>query len=373
MRRKSYKYRIYPTKSQISKLENTFSMCRHLYNWCLSERIEAYEQDQATINYQKQQNDLPQLKKERPWFKSIYSQVLQDVLQRLDKAYQHFFREKYGFPKYKKRGQWVSITYPQFSGLPQGNRLSVPKLGSVEIIYHRPIDPHGKIKTLTVIKEGGKWFVCFSVELVSQEPKQKSHTAIAIDLGLIDFIYTSDGKSIAAPKFLRRKEKALKRLHRKLSGTPKRTKKYLKVLLALQKAYYRLRCQRLDFLHKEANHLLNQADTIIHEELNIAQMIRDSRLSKSIADVGWGMFLRILSYKAKALGKQLIGVDPRWTSQQCSQCGILVRKSLSTRTHACPDCGYKANRDYNAARNILRLGLQSVGIQSLEAPTKALA
>lgn len=374
MQRKTYKYRIYPTKSQIGQLENTFSMCRHLYNWSLEERIKAYEKKKVSIGYYEQQNTLPKLKKERPWFKSVYSQVLQDVLKRLDKAYQRFFKEKGGFPNYKKRGQWVSITYPQFSQLPDGNRLFVPKLGVFEIVYHRPIDAKAHIKTLTICKEGGKWFVCFSVEISSPEPKRASRSAIGIDLGVIDFIYASDGTHIAAPRFFRQKEKALAKLHRKLSRTPKRTKQYYRALKALKKAYYRLRCLRLDFLHKEANRLLQKADCVIHEDLNIKGMMQGFRgLNKSIADVGWGLFLNILRYKAEEAGKQLIGVNARWTSQMCSQCGTLVTKSLSTRTHVCFGCGYQANRDLNAANNILRLGLQSAGIQTQEAPTIAQA
>ncbi|MFW5908994.1 MAG: RNA-guided endonuclease InsQ/TnpB family protein, partial [Desulfosalsimonas sp.] len=174
---KSFKYRIYPTRAQITNLENQFSMCRHLYNWSLAERKEAYETSGETISYNTQQNNLPALKKARPWYKGVYSQVLQDVLRRLDKAYQHFFRrvksdEVPGFPRFKKRGQWNSITYPQYSAFPS-SRIKVPKVGTIKTVYHREIPKEAKVKTLTITREGSKWFACFSVELSLEiEPKQ---------------------------------------------------------------------------------------------------------------------------------------------------------------------------------------------------------
>jgi putative transposase len=201
----TYKYRIYPLSSQITKIKNIFSMCRHLYNWSLKERMEAYEKEKHTVTYLEQQNALPGLKKQRPWFATVYSQVLQDVLQRLDKAYQRFFSQKIGFPKYKKRGQWNSIAYPQFTDRPENGMITVPKVGKIRLIYHRPIPEEAKIKTLTLIQEGGKWFACFSVELPDRaEPKPKQTRAIGIDLGLNSFIYSSNGEALAAPHYLQK-------------------------------------------------------------------------------------------------------------------------------------------------------------------------
>ncbi|PCI21655.1 MAG: hypothetical protein COB67_13930 [SAR324 cluster bacterium] len=166
--RKSYKYRIYPTNAQIGKLENSFSMCRHLYNWNLQERVVAYEKSGKSVSYQQQQNALPALKREKPWFKSVYSQVLQDVLKRLDGAFKKFFREKIGFPRFKKRGHWNSITYPQFKKIPSNNKITLPKIGEIKIVYHRDIPEAAKVKTLNITKEAGKWFACFSFEFEAQ-------------------------------------------------------------------------------------------------------------------------------------------------------------------------------------------------------------
>ncbi|MBF0475370.1 MAG: transposase [Deltaproteobacteria bacterium] len=381
---KSYKYRIYPTKSQISALENQFSMCRHLYNWSLQERIEAYQSEKKSLPYEDQANKLPALKRERPWFKNVYSQVLQDVLKRLDKGFTAFFRrvkagETPGFPKFKKRGQWNSITYPQHAHRPAGKVVNIPKVGDVKLIYHREIPQQAKIKTLTVTKEADKWFACFSVELpFNVEPKQDLLPSIGIDLGLIDFLYASDGSHVPAPRYYRKLQKGLARLQRRFAKAEKRSNKWYRLLAAIQKVYYRLRCLKHDFLHKTVNSLLAKADAVFHEDLNIRGMIwrpkakqgedgkyfpngagAKSGLNKSIADAAWGQFLTILGYKAAEQNKVALAVPPHYTSQTCPECGEVVKKSLSVRTHRCP-CGFVANRDFAASLNILRVGLDTL-------------
>ncbi|MCA1788116.1 MAG: transposase, partial [Desulfobacteraceae bacterium] len=272
----AYKYRIYPTRSQVSRLENQFSMCRHLYNWNLEERIKAYEGHGETISYSQQQNALPGLKKERPWFKSVHSQVLQDVLRRLDRAYDAFFRrvkqgvEAPGFPRVKMPGAWNSITYPQYKDLPAVDHIKVSKIGDIKIRYHRDIPSNTKIKTLTISKEAGKWFACFSFEdIISNEPKLETYSrSLGIDMGLIDFWYDSDGYSVPAPKHLRQSEKKLKRLQARLSRAKAQQDWpcVRKLQKALAKCHYRVKCRRNDFLHKTANDLLTRADLICFED-----------------------------------------------------------------------------------------------------------
>ncbi|MBF0551192.1 MAG: transposase [Deltaproteobacteria bacterium] len=381
---KSYKYRLYPTKSQISTLENQFSMCRHLYNWCLKDRMDVYESEKKSLSYEDQANKLPALKKERPWFKNVYSQVLQDVLKRLDKGFKAFFRrakagETPGFPKFKKRGQWNSITYPQHFARPSNKVINVPKVGEIKICYHREIPAEANIKTLAVTKEGGKWFACFSVELpFNVEFKQDLLPSIGIDLGLIDFLYASDGSHVPAPKYYGHNLTRLRRLQRRFAKAEKRSKKWYNLLAAIQKVYYRIRCLKHDFLHKTANSLLAKADAIFHEDLDIRRMIRrpktkqgqdgeylpngagaKSGLNKSIADAAWGRFLNILGYKAAEQNKKVLAVPPHHTSQICPECGEIVKKSLSVRTHRCP-CGFVTNRDFAASLNILRVGLDTL-------------
>lgn len=399
--RKTFKYRIYPTISQVSKLENQFSMCRHLYNWNLHERKEAYKEDKKTISYIDQQNKLPELKKERPWFKSVHSQVLQDVLRRLDNAYKAFFRrvkeegfdkDAPGFPKFKKRGQWDSITFPQYQRHPENGKIKVSGFGEVKIVYHRDIPETAKIKTLSIVKEADRWFACFSVEMnIRQEPKQALLPPIGVDVGLHDFYYDSNGFHVDIPQFFRKGAKQLARLQRRLAKATKRTKKYRKLQKAIEKCHYRIKCRRNDFLHKTANNLLRISDTVFHEDLTINNMVRKPKpkqdeagrylpngaaakggLNKSILDAGWGRFFIFLHYKSVSLGKLVFAVPPHYTSQICSACGEIVKKSLSTRTHVCNFCGFSANRDHNAAMNILRIGMdtiQALGIGLVEAPT----
>ncbi|MCP4117230.1 MAG: transposase, partial [Desulfobacteraceae bacterium] len=235
------------------------------------------------------------------------------------------------------------------------------------------------VKTLTITKEAGKWFACFSVEIsIPTEPKQDLLPPVGVDMGLIDFFYVSDGSQVSVPKHLRKKEQQLQGLQRRLSNTIKGTKQYRKILKALQKCHYRIKCRRNDFLHKKANELLNKSDTIFHEKLTIQNMIRRPKprqdketyeylpngasakagLNKSIADAGWGRFFQLLRYKANDLCKHVVSVPPHYTSQICSSCGKTVKKSLSTRTHRC-ECGFVANRDHNAALNILRIGMDT--------------
>ncbi len=381
--RKTYKYRIYLKKSQVTNLENQFSMCRHLYNWSLAERMDAYKNENRSISYNEQQNALPSLKKDRPWYKGVHSQVLQDTLKRLDKAYKAFFRrvkkgETPGFPKFKKRGQWNSLTYPQHVMHPD-SYIKVPKLGNVKVVLHRTVPKDAKVKTLNISKEAGKWFACFSVEeeICPHESKQ-ALSPLGLDLGLIDLYYSSDGQHSPAPKYYRKKQKHLTRLQQRLAKTSKSSPKWKKILRSVQKAHYRIACMRKDFLHKEANKVLGKSSLIVHEDLKICNMIRrpkpkqdvdgkylpngacwKSGMNKSIADIGWRMFLDFVGYKATWQRKNVIAVPPHYTSQTCPDCGDIVKKSLSTRTHACP-CGCRMHRDHAAAINILRIGLNTL-------------
>ena len=252
-------------------------------------------------------------------------------------------------------------------------------VGTVKTVCHLEIPKEAKIKTMTITKEGSKWFACFSIELSLEfELKQDLQNSIGIDLGLNDFLYASDGSHVSSPKYLRRSMDKFACLQRRFSKTKKRSLKWYKLLRAIQNCHYKIRCQRNDFLHKTANDLLKNADIICHEKLNIHNMSRRPKpiqdktgkflpnrasikagLNKSINDAGWYKFLLYLKYKAFEQGKQVIAVRPHYTSQKCSACGEIVKKTLSVRTHSC-SCGFVANRDYNAAINILRVGLDTL-------------
>ena len=332
-----------------------------------------------------QQNRLPHLKQERPWFRGVHSQVLQDVLRRLDNAYQGFFRrvqagEEPGYPKFKKRGQWTSITYPQYSKQPT-DIIDIPKIGQVRCVRHRRWPEGTRVNIMTVMKEAAnRWFVSFSCDIpvTLNAPSHELRDFIGIDLGCHDLYYASDGRHIKAPQFFRQAQANLKKLQQRFSKAKKRSPRWYKLLRSLGKAHAKVRRQRLDFLHKAANDLLSHADVIVHEDLKIANMTRQPKskqdergtyipngasakggLNTSILDAGWGTFVSILRYKAQASGKLVIAVPPHYTSQVCNACGRIVQKSLSQRTHVC-DCGFVAHRDHNAALNILRLGQESL-------------
>lgn len=226
-------------------------------------------------------------------------------------------------------------------------------------------------------------------EKETKEIKQDLKKSIGIDLGLIDLYYDSNGKNVSGRKFLRKKEKELARLQRKKARFKTRSKEYNKTLLAIQKAHFRIKSKRNDFLHKDVNKIIDKNDLIIHENLNIKGMIRRPKpkkeensekylpngacwkagLNKSMSDTGWAKFLEIIKYKAEINNKVVTAISPKYTSQICSNCGEKVKKSLSTRTHKCTVCGFVANRDHNAAINILRLRLQSHGLSPKEALT----
>lgn len=393
---KSYKYRLYPSKSQITKLENIFSICRALYNNALEHKITEYKRNGRTVHNYEQSAGLPEIKKEFPWYKSVNASVLQNVLKRVDTAYQHFFKRakdptvkvgEKGFPKFKKRGQWKSISYVDKNTIhsPLNGILKIPSIGEMKIIYHRNIPNNSQIKTMAIIKEGNNWYVAFSVELNSSYTETNVNTdkAIGIDVGLIDFYYDSNGNSKKAPRLLRLAEKNIKRLHRKLAKCKKRSKAFYKVLKALQTAYSKVKYRRLDFLYKTAYELFTDNDLIVREDLQLKNLIRrpkpkqdeqgkfipnnasaKSGLNKSFADASFGKFFTVLDEVSVKLGKLIVKVNPAYTSQDCSGCGNRVKKSLSTRTHICCECGLVLNRDHNASINILRLGLQSLGIIS---------
>lgn len=402
---KTYKYRLYPTNSQITKLENTFSICRSLYNNALEHRITEYKRSGRTVNYYEQSASLPEIKKDFPWYKSVNAVVLQNVLKRVETSFQNFFRRmkdnkvkstEKGFPKFKKRGQWNSINFTDKTKIKYPtNKLIIPSIGEVKIVLHRNIPVDGVIKTMSIVKEANNWYVTFSIELsnnatteinVSIDKDKVVDKTIGIDVGLIDYYYDSNGNNKKAPRLLRLAEKGVKRLQRKLSKCVKKSKEFYKTLKALQTAHSKVKYKRIDFLYKTAYELFKDNNVVIREDLKLKNLIRRPKpklsedgktyipnnasakagVNMSFSDASFGRFFSILDEVSYKLGKMVIKVNPAYTSQDCSGegCGNRVKKSLSTRTHVCHECGLVMNRDLNASLNILRLGLQSLGIIS---------
>jgi putative transposase len=360
---KTYKYRLYPNKEQQQKIDITIDLCRNLYNAALEHRIYLYKHAGISVTYIVQQNELPELKQVMPEYKTVQSQVLQNVLRRLDKAYQNFFRrvrqgEKPGFPRFQSYKRYSSFTYPQSGFALSGNHLQLSKIGNVKVKLHRPIE--GIIKTCTIVRKNGRYYVCFSCEV---EPRTipLTYQDTGIDMGVKEFCITSDGELLANPKNYRKTEAKLKKQQKSLSRKTKGSNRRKKAVSNLAGTHEHIANQRKDNAYKVANYLLSKYDIIVREDLQIENMVKNHHLAKSISDAGWGIFFNILDAKAKqAPGKRVIAVDPKYTSQICSGCGQMVKKDLSVRIHSCPSCGLELDRDVNAAINILQRGLSQL-------------
>jgi len=361
--RKAFKFRIYPTKAQQRRRDNTLELCRQLYNAGLEQRKTAYRRQRVSLSKAKQHAELPALKTDFPEFDGVYSQVLQDVLARLDKAFDAFFRrvkagEKPGYPRFTGKGRYDSFSYPQLGFALTDGRLHVSKIGTLKIRQHREI--LGTIKTLTLHRTStGKWFACFSVacEPPAAEPLPAS---VGVDVGLHHFATLSTGKHIENPRFFRTEERALAKAQRKLSAVPKGTPERARRRKVVARIHERIAHRRQDLAHQESRKLVNLFGLIVFEALLIRNMVMQHTLAKSIADAAWAQLVQYTTYKAAWAGGCVVLVDPRHTSQDCSSCGHRVEKSLAERVHRCPSCGLVLDRDVNAALNILALGLQSV-------------
>lgn len=361
--KKTLKYRLYPTKHQVKLLQFQLDECRWLYNKLLEERRDSWEQKQEGLSYFKQCVRIKELKAERPNLSSVYSQALQNVADRLDKAFIAFFRrvkagEKPGYPRFKGFNRYDSLTYTQFGFRIKENRFELAKIGSVKINLHR--QPFGKIKTCTIRRQAEKWYVCFAIEY-EPEPLLASEKAIGIDVGLNSFATLSTGDKIPNPHFFRTDEKALTKAQRKLSRLEKDSLGRRRAKKIVYRIHERIANRRHNFIHQESRRLVNIFGIIAVEKLNIKGMLGNHCLAKSIADASWGQFINTLSNKAEEAGREFVLVNPKSTSQLCSRCHSTVPKGLSARIHSCPCCGLIIDRDLNASFNILALGLQSLG------------
>lgn len=371
--RLTFKYRIKANKETIAKAERWLDLCRFVYNCALAQRIMWYKQGKKSISKYDQMHQLAEAKKEHSEYKEVNAQVLQDVLARLDKAYQSFFRrikqgkEKAGFPRFKGKYRYDSFTFTSVNNgwKLKDKYLSVTNLGIFKIYGLRPIE--GKIKTVTIRRSPtGKWYACFSCDNVPERLQEHSDKSIGLDMGLTSFIVDSEGNQVIYPKYLSLSEKLLRMRQRRLSRRKKGSSRRNKARILVAKAHEIVQNRRNDWLHKVANDYVSKYGKIVIEDLNIKGMVQNRHLSKSISDSSWGMFGELLSYKAECAGRELIKINPNGTSQICSCCGVKVEKTLAVRIHHCPYCGLILDRDFNAARNILALG-QRVQAQTREA------
>ena len=355
---KAYRFKIKrPSKVVVQRLEQTLDLCRELYNAALQERRDAWRLNRVSIKYFDQSKQLPDIKSVRDDLKTVYGQVLQDVLRRLDKAFSGFYRrvkigEKAGFPRFKGKNSFDSFCYPQIGYNLENTRLTLAKIGSMKIHLSRPII--GKIKNCTIKREVDGWYVIFTVE-TTNTLLPKTGKQIGIDVGIESFATLSDGTQIENHKFSQSLHKKLRAAQRRVSRRKKGSNCRLKAVKQLSKIHLKIKNQRNDFTHKLSTKLVSENDLIAIEKLKINQMVK-GLFSKQIHDAAWSSFFHKLKYKAENAGKSVIEVNPNGTSQTCV-CGETVRKDLSIRWHHCNLCGLSEHRDIVSAKVILKLGL----------------
>ena len=347
MTEKAYKYRIYPNKQQEELIQKTFGCCRFVYNYYLDKRIKTYEQDKMTFTYNMCSKDLTQLKKELIWLKEPDKDSLQKSLKDLDIAYQKFFKEHSGYPKFKSKK----------------DRHKLPKLGLVKV-RDKQI-PQGRILNATISQESnGQYYCSLCCTDIAFEQLPKTNRNIGLDLGIVDFAILSDGTKIENPRFYEKSERKLAKLQRELSRKTIGSNRWNKARVKVAKLQKHISNQRNDFLHKLTTNIVKNFDVISIEDLDVKSMREtDSNTrNKRVGDVSWSEFRRMLTYKCEWYGKTLSVIDRYFPSSQiCHCCGHRdSKKSEDIRIWSCPACNSELDRDVNAAINILNEGLRLV-------------
>ena len=365
---KAYKFRIYPTVEQEVLLAKHFGCTRWVYNYFLNERKEQYQKSKKSDNYYAQAKTLTEIKKneETQWLKEVNSQTLQLALRSLDTAFLNFFRGNAQFPKFKSRKHKNSFTIPQ-NGCVSNGLLYIPKFkDGIKIKLHRRLV--GKIGKMNISKTPtGKYYVSIFTEQVIED-LPKTDKQVGIDLGLKDFVITSDNKRFKNNRYTKKYAKKLKKAQQHLSRKQKGSNGFEKQKLKVANIHEKIASCRLDALHKVSKQLVSEYDVIVCEDLNVKGMIKNHKLSKHIADVSWGNFVTLLQYKCDWYGKQLIKVNRFFPSSKCcSECGWINQNlKLSDREWTCKACGVTHERDWNASRNILKEGLKNISAGTVD-------
>ena len=367
--RRTFKYKAKINKTTEKNALHWLDLCRNLYNAALEQRIYVYQQHKKSLYLYDQSKQLPDLKNNISEYKQVDAQCLQDVLGRLERSYQHFFRRvktkigKPGFPRFKGKNRYDSFTLHHNSWKLDNKYLHIRNVGTFKLFLSRPIQ--GKIKTVTIQRtKTNEWFVSFSCDDVPMKLYPKTDQSVGIDVGTKNFSTDSDGKTFENHRYLKQSLALLRRRQRALSRKVKGSNRRNKTRILVAKTHQKVVNQRNDFLYKTANYYINNYQNIYVEQMNIQKLLKNKYHSQSILDASWGRFFAILSYKAEEAGRKFAKVSCQDTSVKCSNCSeSVIKKTLNARFHKCPACKVKLDRDFNASLNILRLG------QSLQAST----
>jgi putative transposase len=369
---RAYKFRLYPDAKRQKAIDDAVSISQRLYNKLLEKTIDAHKKNPSSKISQRTINQfLNGIIKEDKEYLQLYAHVRVDIRNRLLKTYQNFFRRcqqkksganiKAGFPRFKSKDRFNSITHIENNGSfrfeKSGNKnmLRISKIGRVQIEQHRNMV--GNVKTMTIKREGRKYYAIFTAEQIVNPPKVEDTNPVGMDMGLNNFVALSDGKTIQKPKFFKQKEKRIAKWQRIIARREKKSKRRQKAKERLQNEWNGITNQSNDFAHKLSHELANAGYTSFAvERLEIQNMQKNHRLAQSIQNASWNRFIQMLSYKAESAGMSVVKVDARNTSKECSNCGNITDMPLSMREYNCDRCGLRLDRDINASINILKRG-----------------
>ncbi len=380
----THRYRIYPDAAQEQIFIEWMEVCRSAFNyalreikdWCDSRKclidrcsLEKEYILPADLKFPReitQLNNLPKAKKEFPRLSEVPSQVLQQAVKQLHRGWEYFQVIGFGFPRFKKYGQFKSLLFPQFKENPvTGLHIKLPKIGAISINLHRPIPSGFALKQVRILRKADRWYASISLQCDVSVPDPMPHGhPIGVDIGLEKFLATSDGTLVKPPKFFKELQSELKLLQRRLSRKQKRSKNYEKARIKVARLHHTIDNTRKDFHFKQAHSLCDMGDMVFMEDLDY-RVSAKGMFGKQMLDAAFGQFRTIVKYVCWKRGKFFGEVDARGTSQDCPECCSEARKDLSVRVHSCPHCGYTTHRDVAAAQNIRNRGIASISTPGL--------
>jgi putative transposase len=375
----NHRYRIYPDTAQEQMFIEWIEICRRAYNYALREIKDWCDSrkclvDRCSLEKEyilpadlkfpgeiQQLNNLPRAKKEFPKLGEVPSQVLQQAIKQLHRGWEYFHNRGFGFPRFKKYGQFKSLLFPQFKENPVTNlHTKLPKIGAIPINLHRPIPSGFVVKQVRILRKADYWYASISLQCDVSVPDPTPHGhPIGVDTGLEKFLATSDGVLVKPPKFFKKLQSELKLLQRRLSRKQKRSKNYEKQRLKVARLHHKIDNKRKDFHYKQAHALCDAGDMVFMEDLDYRTSAK-GMFGKHMLDTAFGQFRSIVKYVCWKRGKFFAVVDARGTSQQCPECGGEVRKDLSVRVHNCPHCSYRTDRDVASGQVIRNRGIKLI-------------